>query len=143
VETSITTKGCFGIVNKSESVAILAIFKANRFTVSRTVKTIDNVPFVETRATAFRYVYLLNAEQYGVLHNVSSREGIEQFRALGQLFPILETTSDAPTSFLRQPWSCVVHPSDPDWKEMIRTIHSFGADISFLQPCADVPQLCF
>jgi len=143
VETSITTKGNFGVVNKSESDTILAVFKANRFTVTRDVKIIDNILFVETRATAYRSVNLLNAEQYGVLRNVSGHEGIVQFRELGQLFPLLERSTESSTSSPNQPWSCVVHPSNSHWKEMNLTLHRYGADISFVQPCTDVPHLCF
>jgi len=140
VETSITTKGSFGILNKSESDTILAIFKANRFTITRSVKTINNVRYVGTRAKASRSVNLLNIKQY----NVSSYEGIKPLGALGQLLPVLETIGarDTLTSSPNQPWSCVVHPSNPDWKEMNMKLRVFGADISFLQPCTDVPQLC-
>jgi len=145
VETSITTKGSFGIVNKSESDTILAILRANRFTITRSVKTINNIRYVGTRAKAFRSVNLLHTEQNGVLRNVSSYEGIKRLSALGQLLLVLETIGarDPLTSFPNQPWSCVVHPSNPDWKEMNTKLHVLGADISFLQPCTDVPHLCF
>ena len=143
VETSITTKGDFGVVNKSESVAILTIFRANHYTIKRSVKVIGNVLYMETRGTAFRSVNSLNVQQYHLLRSVSSYEGIRRFKELGEMFPILETFPSAPTNSTNQPWSCVVHPNNPDWKEMKMSLHGFGADISFLQPCTDVPELCF
>ncbi|XP_065900004.1 uncharacterized protein [Dysidea avara] len=139
VKTSITTKGDFGVVNKSESVAILAIFRANRYTIKRSVKLIDDVLYVETRGKAFRSVNLLNELQYGLLRSVSGYEGIRRFKELGEKFPIIPSVY---TNSANLPWSCVVHPTNPDWKDMKMSLHGFGAYISFLQPCSDVPGLC-
>ena len=143
METSITTKGNFGVVNKSESDTILAIFKANHFTITRSVKVIDKIFYMETRATAFEPANLLNAQRYSLLREVNSYEGIRQFIELGEKFPALKITPSAPTNSTNQPWSCVVHPNNPDQKEMTVLLHGFKIDMSYLQPCTDVPQLCF
>ena len=86
----------FGVVNKSESVAVLTIFRANYF--DHRVKVIDNVH----HRTAFRSVNLLNVQQYGLLRSVSSYEGIRRFKELGKMFPILD-----PVPLLVLLWSCV------------------------------------
>ena len=129
-------------MNKSEGVTILAIFRANRFTISRSLKVLDNLLYVETRGTAFRSVNVLNAQQYNLLRSVSGREGIERFKALGRSFPTLETITSSPINSTNQQWSSVIHPANPDWKELKMSLDGFGTDISFLQSCTDVPHLC-
>ena len=138
----ITTEGDFGVVNRSESVTILAIFRANHMTIARSVKVIDNILYMETTATTFESANLLNVQQYNLLRSVSSYEGIRQFSELGEKLPALKITPSVPTNSTNQPWSCVVHPNNPDWKEMKMSIQGFRIDMSFLQPCTDVPELC-
>ena len=128
-------------MNKSEGVTILAILRANHFTISRSLKVLDNLLYVETRGTAFRPVNILNAQQYDLLHSVSSHESIKRFKVLGESFTTLETIS-SPTTSTNQQWSTITHPANPDWEEMKMSLDGFATDISFLQLCTDVPHLC-